>query len=126
MYLYAQTYEALEQHHKAIDFLNRIKTNDSSAQTTGEDNIYAKSLLNLGRLHYKRGEFDLSYRNLKQFINKAKSSENKELLDIGRVNIGMINGTQQMKNYIELIKTSNFNDFLKMKLKYFSDTTSNN
>jgi hypothetical protein len=103
-----------------------IKTNDGSATTTGEDNIYAKSLLNLGRMHYKRGEFDLSYRNLKQFVNKAKSSENKELQDIGRVNIGMINGTQQMKNYIELIKISNFNDFLKMKLKYFSDANSSN
>ena len=118
--MYAQTYEALEQYTKAIDYLAMIEKNDVSMQTT-EENIFAKSLLNLGRLHFKQNNLDLSFKNLKSFFKKAKSTDNKELLDIGRVNLGMIRGTQEKNEYIQKIKTTNYSDFLKMKLKYFSD-----
>lgn len=89
---------------------------------TSEDNIYAKSLLNLGRLHFRQTNLELAYKNLKAFFKKAKSTDNKELLDIGRVNLGMIRGTQAMKEYIDMTKQNDFDSFLKMKLKFFSDT----
>ena len=121
LFLYSQTYEAQGQYGKAIECLNLIEKIDISMQST-EDNIYAKSLLNLGRLHFRQNNLDLAYKNLKAFFKKAKSTDNKELLDIGRVNLGMIRGTQAMNEYIELTKTKDFNEFLKMKLKFFADS----
>ncbi len=120
LFLYSQTYEAQGQNGKAIECLNLIEKIDISMQNS-EDNIYAKSLLNLGRLHYRQNNLELAYKNLKAFFKKAKSTDNKELLDIGRVNLGMIRGTQAMKEYIEMTKTKDFNEFLKMKLKFFAD-----
>ena len=121
LFLYSQTYEAQGQYGKAIECLNLIEKIDISMQSS-EDNIYAKSLLNLGRLHFRQNNLDLAYKNLKAFFKKAKSTDNKELLDIGRVNLGMIRGTQAMKEYIEMTKTKDFNEFLKMKLKFFADS----
>jgi tetratricopeptide (TPR) repeat protein len=121
LFLYSQTYEAQEQYNKAIECLNLIEKIDISMQTS-EDNIYAKSLLNLGRLHFRQTNLELAYKNLKAFFKKAKSTDNKELLDIGRVNLGMIRGTQAMKEYIDMTKQNDFDSFLKMKLKFFSDT----
>jgi tetratricopeptide (TPR) repeat protein len=121
LYLYAETYEAQGHYVKAIECLNLIEQIDISAHAS-EDNIYAKSLLHLGRLHYRQDNFENSYKNLNKFFKKAKNIDNKELLDIARVNLGMIRGTQGMPDYINLIKKSAFPDMLKMKLKYFSDT----
>ena len=59
---------------------------------------------------------------LQGFFKEAKKVENKEsLLDQARVNLGMILGTMGKEEYIRMINVSNFGDFLKLKLKYFSD-----
>ncbi len=59
---------------------------------------------------------------LQSFFKEAKKVESKEsLLDQARVNLGMILGTMGKEEYIRNINTSNFNEFLKLKLKYFSD-----
>lgn len=121
LFLYSQTYEAQGHFGKAIECLNLIEKIDVSMQAS-EDNIYAKSLLNLGRLHFRQKNLDLAYKNLKAFFKKAKSTDNKELLDIGRVNLGMIRGTQAMKEYVEMMKTKDYSEFLKMKLKFFADS----
>jgi tetratricopeptide (TPR) repeat protein len=121
LFLYAQTHEAQEQYNKAIECLNIIEKIENSMQSS-EDNIYEKSLLNLGRLHFRQNNLELAFKNLKAFFKKAKSTDNKELLDIGRVNLGMIRGTQAMKEYVEMTKLNDFNAFLKMKLKFFSDS----
>ena len=121
LFLYAQTHEAQEQYNKAIECLNIIEKIENSMQTS-EDNIYEKSLLNLGRLHFRQNNLELAFKNLKAFFKKAKSTDNKELLDIGRVNLGMIRGTQAMKEYVDMTKLNDFNAFLKMKLKFFSDS----
>lgn len=88
---------------------------------TADDNIYAKSLLHLGRLHFKESNLESSYRNLNKFFKKAKTIDDKELLDIARVNLGMIRGTQGISDYIKTIQSTDYQGFLKMKLKYFAD-----
>jgi uncharacterized short protein YbdD (DUF466 family) len=99
-----------------LDIIERKETG-----ITTEDDINAKALLNLGRLHFKQNNFEQSYKHLKSFFRKCKTNENKELLDIGRVNLGMIKGTQGMDKYIEMIKNSNSRTFLKSKLNFFSE-----
>jgi tetratricopeptide (TPR) repeat protein len=121
LYLYAETYEAQEQYNKAVDCLNLIEQIDISMQAT-DDNIYAKSLLHLGRLHFRQENLELSYKNLNKFFKKAKNIDNKELLDIARVNLGMIRGTQGINDFIDLINKTDYSDFMKMKLKYFADS----
>jgi len=88
---------------------------------SSEDNVYAKSLLHLGRLEFKQGNLDNSFKHLKSFFKRAQNTENKELLNIGRVNLGMIKGTQGMKEYQAKTKSSSFEDFLNYKLKFFPD-----
>lgn len=84
-----------------------------------EESIYAKSLLHLGRLHYQKGGLQLAKTNLNKFFKESKKIDNKELLDLARVNLGMIIGTQSEPSYVNLIKNSNYSEFLKQKLKYF-------
>lgn len=88
---------------------------------SSDDNIYAKSLLHMGRLHFKEKNLESSYRNLNKFFKKSKTIDDKELLDIARVNLGMIRGTQGMAEYIKTSTNTNYQGFLKMKLKYFAD-----
>ena len=113
------TYEAQENYYKAIECLDIIEKKEIGITT--EDDINAKALLNLGRLHFKLNNLEQSYRHLKSFFRKCKTNENKELLDIGRVNLGMIKGTQEMKDYVGMIKHSDYRTFLKSKLNFFSD-----
>jgi tetratricopeptide (TPR) repeat protein len=120
LYLLAETYEAQGLYEKAIENLNEIEKIDISAATT-EDIIYAKSLLHLGRLHYRENHLELSEKNLNKFFKKAKNIDNKELLDIARINLGMIRGTQGFNDFVSLMSNTHYSDFLKLKLKYFSD-----
>ena len=39
-------------------------------------------------------------------------------MDIARVNLGMIDGTQGMEDYIDKIKNNSYEEFLKYKLEY--------
>lgn len=78
-------------------------------------------MLHLGRLHFRENSLDSSEKNLTKFFKKAKNFESKELLDIGRINLGMIKATRGMKDYIDMINNTDYNEFLGMKLKYFSD-----
>jgi len=62
---------------------------------------------------------------LQSFHKEANKINNNEmLLDLARVNLGMILGTMGKEEYIRMINQSSFNDFLKLKLKYFSDINS--
>lgn len=88
-----------------------------------EDSIYSKAYLNLGRLYYKQGNLEMGYKHLNKFFKESrKNNENKDLLDLARVNLGMIKGTQGLGDLIKLSKNCSYQDFLKMKLKYFNDT----
>jgi len=120
-YLYAQIYEAQELYQEAINNLNDIK-NIPPDNITSEESLYSKAYLNMGRLYYKQGELTLAEKNLGDFFREAKKQESKELLDLARVNRGMISGTMNMKDFIKLTKNSNFQEYLKLKLKYFADT----
>ena len=60
-------------------------------------------MLHLGRLYFKAQTYELN---------------TKELLDIARVNLGMIDGTQDMDSYINKIKGESYEQFLKTKLEY--------
>ena len=55
----------------------------------------------------------MSYRNLNKFFKKAKTIDDKELLDIARVNLGMIRGTQGTADHIRTINNTDFEGFLK-------------
>ena len=100
----------------AIAYLEHI---DKAANTQAtDDTILAKSLLHLGRLYFKAGTFELSHKFLNKFYRKSKTIETKELMDIARVNLGMIDGTQGMEDYIDKIKNNNYGEFLKYKLEY--------
>jgi hypothetical protein len=58
---------------------------------------------------------------LERFFKKAKTSDSKELLDIARVNCGMIRATINMDEHIKKMKGSDYSEFLKAKLKYFNE-----
>jgi hypothetical protein len=75
----------------------------------------------LGRLFYKLGNLSESAINLERFFKKAKTSDSKELLDIARVNLGMIRATQSMDTHIKKMTTSDYSEFLRLKLKYFNE-----
>ena len=86
----------------AIAYLEHIDKGGSTQAT--DDTILAKSLLHLGRLYFKAGTYELSHKFLNKFYRKSKNLDTKELLDIARVNLGMIDGTQDMESYINKIK----------------------
>ena len=89
-----------------------------SGNQTTDDTILAKSLLHLGRLYFKAQTYELSHKYLNKFYRKSKTIETKELMDIARVNLGMIEGTQGIEDYIDKIKNNNYGEFLKYKLEY--------
>jgi len=92
---------------------------DKAANTQAtDDTILAKSLLHLGRLYFKAGTYELSHKFLNKFYRKSKNIDTKELLDIARVNLGMIDGTQDMESYINKIKGESYEQFLKTKIEY--------
>jgi len=106
LYRYAQTYEMQGNRDYAIAYLEHI---DKAANTQAtDDTILAKSLLHLGRLYFKAGTFELSHKFLNKFYRKSKNIDTKELLDIARVNLGMIDGTQDMESYINKIKNETY------------------
>jgi len=118
---YAKTYEAQGDIAEAIMHLKEIDRTENQSHAT-DDEIYAKSLLNLGRLNFQQENLEDSYKYLNKFFKRAKNVGDKKLLDIARVNLGMIRGSQGMNDYIKLINNTEFSDFLKMKLKYFVDS----
>lgn len=93
----------------------------SSDNMSTEESLYSKAFLNLGRLYYKQNNLEMADKNLNKFFKESKKHETKELLDLARVNLGMIKGTKGLEELIRLTKTSNYQDFLKMKLKFFQD-----
>ena len=115
---YAKTYEAQGDIIEAISHLKEIDKTENQ-NSTNDDEIYAKSLLNLGRLYFQQLNLKDSGFYLLKFFNKTKNATNKKLLDIASVNLGMIRGSQAMNDYIKLIDNSEYGDFLKLKLKYF-------
>lgn len=115
---YAKTYEAQGDIIEAISHLKEIDKTENS-NSTSDDEIYAKSLLNLGRLYYQQMNLRESGVYLQKFYQKTKNSTNKRLLDIASINYGMIQGSQSMNEYIKLINNSEYEEFLKLKLKYF-------
>ena len=115
---YAKTYEAQGDIIEAISHLKEIDKTENQ-NSSNDDEIYAKSLLNLGRLYFQQLNLKDSGFYLLKFFNKTKNSTNKKLLDIASVNLGMIRGSQAMNDYIKLINNSEYEDFLKLKLKYF-------
>lgn len=117
LYRYAQTYEMQGNRENAIAYLEHIDK-ASTSQTTDET-ILAKSLLHLGRLYFKAETFELSHKFLNKFYRKSKTIETKELLDIARVNLGMIDGKQGEKDYIKKINSETYEQFLKSKLEYY-------
>ena len=99
----------------AIAYLEHI---DKAANTQAtDDTILAKSLLHLGRLYFKAGTFELSHKFLNKIQRKSKNIDTKELLNIARVNFGMIDGTQDMESYINKIKSETYDRFLKTKIE---------
>ena len=116
LYRYAQTYEMQGNRESAITYLARI--NKPTTAQTNDETILAKSLLHLGRLYFKEGTLNLSLDYLLKFYRKSKTIETKELMDIARVNLGMIKGTEGMEDYINLIKNNDYDKFLKDKLEY--------
>jgi hypothetical protein len=99
-----------------------MRINSISVDTKGNDgDIFSKSYLNLGRLFYKMGNLNEAALNLDKFFKKAKTSDNKELLDIARVNVGMIKATQNIDSHIKKMSTSDYKEFLRLKLKYFNE-----
>ena len=90
----------------AIAYLEHIDKGGNNQAT--DDTILAKSLLHLGRLYFKAGTYELSHKFLNKFYRKSKNLDTKELLDIARVNLGMIDGTQDMESYINKIKNKTY------------------
>ncbi len=85
------------------------------------ENFFTKSYLNLGRLYYKLGNLAEAASNLDRFFKKAKNSDGKEMLDVARVNFGMVKANQLLDTHITKMTTSTYKEFLSSKLKYFND-----
>jgi tetratricopeptide (TPR) repeat protein len=119
-FLSAETKEQQGRYREAIEELIRINSIQLDSKVNDE-NIFAKCHLNLGRLFYKLNNLNESAVNLERFFKKAKTSDSKELLDIARVNLGMIRATQSMDSHIKKMTTSDYSEFLKLKLKYFNE-----
>jgi hypothetical protein len=66
-------------------------------------------------------EVKQSHENLVTFFKESKKLETKELLDLSRVNLGMIKGQMAFENFKKSINESNFLNFTSQKLKYFAD-----
>lgn len=79
--------------------------------------IIAKSALHLGRLTFKETP-GASEDYLKKFYQKVKGADNKEFIDIGRVNLGMLNGTNKFEDYKKDIKNMDYKQFLATKPEY--------
>merc|ERR1711957_854856 len=107
-------YEAQGDIIEAISHLKEIDKTENQ-NSSNDDEIYAKSLLNLGRLYFQQLNLKDSGFYLLKFFNKTKNSPNKKLLDIASVNLEMIRGSQAMNDYIKLINNSEYEDFLKLK-----------
>ncbi len=128
LYQFAQTYEAQDKLENAIDKLNLITTGFNNADNINSEESYSKAFLNLGRLYFKMDERKmpeknkLADKNLNSFFKESKKHESKELVDLARVNLGMIKGTIGFEDLVRLMKTSSYQDFLRTKLKFFSDT----
>ena len=43
------------------------------------------------------------------------------MLDVARVNFGMVKANQLLESHIKKITSTSYKDFLGMKLKYFND-----
>ena len=80
-----------------------------------------KSLLHLGRLYYMNNDTKQSHDNLSMFFKESKKLDTKELLDLSRVNLGMIKGQQGLENFKKSMNESNFLSFVGLKLKYFAE-----
>lgn len=63
-----------------------------------------------------------SHENLTTFFKESKKLDTKELLDLSRVNLGMIKGQMSFENYKKLLNESSFLNFVGMKLKYHADS----
>lgn len=120
-YLYGETKEELGQYREAIECLNNIHNQHIDSKTTEMENYFTKSYLNLGRLFYKLGNLAESSTNLDRFFKKAKNSDGKEMLDLARVNFGMVKANQLLDSHIKKMTTSTYKEFLSSKLKYFND-----
>jgi len=64
---------------------------------------------------------EMAQKHLSRFFKESKKHESKELLDLARVNLGMIRGTSSLGDLIKWSKTYNYQDFLRLKLKYFNE-----
>ena len=62
-----------------------------------------------------------SHDNLSMFFKESKKLDTKELLDLSRVNLGMIKGQQGLENFKKSMNESNFLSFVGLKLKYFAE-----
>ncbi|MCQ2820967.1 MAG: hypothetical protein MJ252_27225 [archaeon] len=86
------------------------------------DLIIAKAHLHLGRLTFASNMGSHSAcTSLQQFYKKVKSADNKELIDIGRVNLGMHKGTEKMNELKQQIKEWDYKKFLASKLEIKSN-----
>jgi hypothetical protein len=63
-----------------------------------------------------------SHENLTTFFKESKKLETKELLDLSRVNLGMIKGQMAFENFKKSMNESSFLNFVGMKLKYYNDS----
>lgn len=81
--------------------------------------IIAQSALHLGRLTFLSNQTSSTALNyLNRFYKKVKNADNKEFVDVGRVNLGMFKGTEKMDEYKQQIKELDYNKFLANKLEY--------
>jgi len=119
--LYAETLEIMGDYKQAIEYLKEVKPVDLTTLNPEESQIYTKSLLHLGRLYYINNEMKQSSENLMTFFKESKKLETKELLDLSRVNVGMIKGQMAFDTFKKSMNESTFLNFVGMKLKYYQE-----
>ena len=94
----------------SISYLEHIDTNAN--HDISNNTILAKSSLSLGRLYFKAKTYELSHKFLEKCYKKSKNQDSKELFDIAKINLGMINGIIDKESFINKIKKESFEEFL--------------
>ncbi len=103
----------MEQSKLCLNQLKEVQLPDSSKALESR----AEACLKLGLLEFQNGNMQSSVNYFeKEFFEKAKELQDRRLMDIGRLNTGVVKGLNGLDLYKDIIK-NNYPAFLAWKFK---------
>jgi len=103
----------IEQSKQCLNELKEVQLDDTTKALESK----AEACLKLGLLEFQNGNLQSSVNYFeREFFEKAKELKQRKLIDIGRVNTGIVKGLNSLDLYKDIIK-NNFPAFLSWKFK---------